>query len=100
MKNTNVIPIQKIPSMLENDYQFVDFKRFPMSIRKVHLTKFTNIPYEKFNLNQYYFSKKEPLIFICYSGAKSKKLADDLCQQGYDAYSIEGGFYSILHQKT
>ena len=33
-------------------------------------------------------------------GAKSKKLADDLCQQGYDAYSIEGGFYSILHQKT
>ena len=43
---------------------------------------------------------KEPLILICYSGAKSKKLADDLCQQGYDAYSIEGGFYSILHQKT
>ena len=58
MKNTNVIPIQKIPSMLENDYQFVDLR------------------------------------------AKSKKLADDLCQQGYDAYSIEGGFYSILHQKT
>ena len=84
MKNTNVIPIQKIPSMLENDYQFVDLRD----------------PYEKFNLNQYYFSKKEPLIFICYSGAKSKKLADDLCQQGYDAYSIEGGFYSILHQKT
>ena len=51
-------------------------------------------------VNQYYFSKKEPLILICYSGAKSKKLADDLCQQGYDAYSIEGGFYSILHQKT
>ena len=65
MKNTNVIPIQKIPSMLENDYQFVDLRD----------------PYE-------------------YSGAKSKKLADDLCQQGYDAYSIEGGFYSILHQKT
>lgn len=33
MKNTNVIPIQKIPSMLENDYQFVDL-RDPMSIRK------------------------------------------------------------------
>lgn len=99
MKNTNVIPIQKIPSMLENDYQFVDL-RDPYEYKKVHLTKFTNIPYEKFDLNQYYFSKKEPLILICYSGAKSKKLADDLCQQGYDAYSIDGGFYSILHQKT
>ena len=56
MKNTNVIPIQKIPSMLENDYQFVDL-RDPYEYKKVHLTKFTNIPYEKFNLNQYYFSK-------------------------------------------
>ena len=77
MKNTNVIPIQKIPSMLENDYQFVDL-RDPYEYKKIHLTKFTNIPYEKFNLNQYHFSKKEPLILICYSGAKSKKLADDL----------------------
>lgn len=71
MKNTNVIPIQKIPFMLNNDYQFVDL-RDPYEYKKVHLTKFTNIPYEKFNLNQYHFSKKEPLILICYSGAKSK----------------------------
>lgn len=60
MKNTNVIPIQKIPSMLENDYQFVDL-RDPYEYKKVHLTKFTNIPYEKFNLNQYYFLKKNHL---------------------------------------
>ncbi len=26
MKNTNVIPIQKIPSILENDYQFIDLR--------------------------------------------------------------------------
>ena len=58
MKNTNVIPIQKIPSMLNNDYQFVDL-RDPYEYKKIHLTKFTNIPYEKFNLNQYHFSKKE-----------------------------------------
>ena len=55
MKNTNVIPIQKIPSILENDYQFIDL-RDPYEYKKVHLTKFTNIPYEKFDLNQYYFS--------------------------------------------
>ena len=39
MKNTNVIPIQKIPSMLENDYQFVDL-RDPYEYKKIHLTKF------------------------------------------------------------
>ena len=104
MKNTNVIPIQKIPSILENDYQFIDL-RDPYEYKKVHLTKFTNIPYEKFDHNQYYFSKKEPLTsvrnkFLEEITCTSKKLADDLCQQGYDAYSIEGGFYSILHQKT
>ncbi len=63
MKNTNVIPIQKIPSMLENDYQFVDL-RDPYEYKKVHLTKFTNIPYEKFNLNQYYFLKKNHLFLF------------------------------------
>ena len=35
MKNTNVIPIQKIPSMLENDYQFVDL-RDPYEYKKIH----------------------------------------------------------------
>ena len=48
MKNTNVIPIQKIPSMLENDYQFVDL-RDPYEYKKVHLTKFTNIIFLKKN---------------------------------------------------
>lgn len=70
MKNTNVIPT-KNPIYVENDYQFVDL-RDPYEYKKIHLTKFTNIPYEKFNLNQYHFSKKEPLILICYSGAKQK----------------------------
>ena len=42
MKNTNVIPIQKIPSMLENDYQFVDL-RDPYEYKKIHLTKFTKV---------------------------------------------------------
>ena len=65
MKNTNVIPIQKIPSMLENDYQFVDL-RDPYEYKKVHLTKFTNIPYEKVQSQSIlFFLKKEPLILIC-----------------------------------
>lgn len=98
MNFNNKIPISKLTSLLQKDYQFVDL-RDPYEYKKLHFKKFINIPYEEFNLDKYYFSKTEPLVLLCYSGNKSKELADSLCQQGYKAYSIEGGFYSIMHQK-
>ena len=98
MNFNNKIPISKLTSLLQKDYQFVDL-RDPFEFKKLHFKNFINIPYEDFDLNKYYFSKNEPLILLCYSGTKSKELADSLCQRGYKAYSIEGGFYSIMHQK-
>lgn len=98
MIKDNQISIKKIPTLLNKDYQFIDL-RDPYEYKKIHLTNFINIPYENFDLNHYHFSKEEPIILICYSGAKSKKLADELCNQGYKAYSIKGGFYTILHPK-
>lgn len=97
MKYNNKIPISKLPSILKKDYQFVDI-RDPFEYKKIHFKNFINIPIDEFDLNKYYFSKKEPLILLCYSGKRSKELADQLCNQGYKAYSIEGGMYSILHQ--
>lgn len=98
MKYNNKIPISKLPALFKKDYQFVDL-RDPYEFKKVHFKNFMNIPFDEFDLNQYHFSKKEPLILLCYSGQSSKKLADKLCEEGYQAYSIEGGMYSILHQK-
>lgn len=97
MKHNNQIPISKLPAILQKDYQFVDL-RDPFEFQKVHFKNFINIPLDEFDLNTYYFSKKEPLILLCYSGQSSKKLAEQLRQDGYKAYSIEGGMYSILHQ--
>ena len=97
MKHNNQIPISKLPAILQKDYQFVDL-RDPFEFQKVHFKNFINIPLDEFDLSTYYFSRKEPLILLCYSGQSSKKLADQLCQAGYKAYSIEGGMYSILHQ--
>lgn len=96
--NNNQISISQLPALLEKNYQFVDL-RDPYEYQKLHFQKFINIPYENFSLDHYFFSKKEPLILLCYSGGQSQKLADTLCQQGYQAYSIKGGFYTIMHQK-
>lgn len=64
MKNTNVIPIQKIPSMLENDYQFVDL-RDPYEYKKVHLTKFTIFPMKSsISINIIFLKKNHLYLFV------------------------------------
>lgn len=98
MNDNNKIPISKLSSILNKNYQFVDL-RDPYEYKKLHLQNFINIPFDQFDLNHYHFSKKEPLILLCYSGRQSQKLADTLRKQGYQAYSIEGGFYTIMQQK-
>lgn len=43
--------------------------------------------------------KDEPIYLICYQGEKSGELAEDLCSEGYEAYSIKGGYRSFLRRK-
>lgn len=96
MKNTNVIPIQKIPTLLDNDYQFVDL-RDPYEYKKLHLSSFINIPIENFNDHVSSLSKQVPIILLCYTGKQSLDLAIKLNRLGYRAYSIEGGFYTFQY---
>lgn len=41
--------------------------------------------------------KDTPIYLICYTGNKSEELAEDLCDLGFDAYSVDGGF-SAYHR--
>lgn len=40
--------------------------------------------------------KERPIYILCYTGYKSDTLANDLDAMGYEAYSIYGGYYSLV----
>ena len=43
--------------------------------------------------------KDRPVYLICYTGQKSDDNAEELSGQGYEIYSIDGGFHSYLRYK-
>jgi tRNA(Ile)-lysidine synthase TilS/MesJ/rhodanese-related sulfurtransferase len=44
-------------------------------------------------------STEIPVYLLCYTGQRSDELAEELTEQGYEVYSIEGGFRSYLRIK-
>ena len=43
--------------------------------------------------------KDKPVYLICYTGQKSDELAEEMAEQGYEIYSVEGGYRSWLRLK-
>ena len=43
--------------------------------------------------------RDKPVYLLCYTGQKSEEIAADLSDNGYEIYSIEGGFNSYLRDK-
>ena len=43
--------------------------------------------------------KELPVYLFCYTGQRSDEIAEDLSEQGYEIYSIEGGYRSYLRKK-
>lgn len=43
--------------------------------------------------------KDRPVYLICYTGQKSDDISEELSGQGYEIYSIDGGFHSYLRYK-
>lgn len=58
-----------------------------------------NIFWEEFEAHILEFEKDIPLYLICYTGQKSDEIAEELQEQGYEAYSIDGGFRAYLRIK-
>lgn len=57
-----------------------------------HLKGAASIPYPCFEENMKWLDREITMIFYCDHGGKSLKLAKDLSEQGWDAYSLIGGY--------
>lgn len=58
-----------------------------------------NIYWEKLGERMDEVSKDIPVYLICYMGQKSDEIAQNLQEQGYEAYSVEGGYRAYLRKK-
>ena len=58
-----------------------------------------NIDKDDFESHIEELPKYKPIYLICYTGQKSDEIAESLSMQGYEIYSIEGGYRSWLRVK-
>lgn len=58
-----------------------------------------NLYWEEFDSHIQEVPKNIPIYLICYTGSKSKDIAETLAEQGYEIYSVEGGYRSYLRVK-
>ena len=98
MKKTILLDPSLLPNVIEQHYQCIDLRN-RLSFEKDHIPTFTNIPIEEFQSYKPYLSKEIPMILLCYTGQQSYDLALDLRKEGYQSYSIRGGYYRLMQKK-
>ena len=58
-----------------------------------------NVEIDDFEEYKSKLPKDRPVYLICYTGQKSDELVEEMSEQGYEIYSVEGGYRSWLRLK-
>ena len=82
----------------KRDKQIVDL-RSPEEYEKETYPGAVNLFWEELEEHKEEIAKDKPVYLICYTGQKSDEIAENLVEQGYEAYSIQNGFHSYLRLK-
>lgn len=82
----------------KRDKQIIDL-RSPEEYEKETYPGAVNLFWEELEEHKAEIAKDKPVYLICYTGQKSDEVAENLVEQGYEAYSIQNGFHSYLRLK-
>lgn len=97
----NEITVQELKTLSENSYILIDM-RDEYAFGYGHINNAINIPQKLLDENHLELSKlskNKKLIIYCKSGIISRETVDMLCQNGYDAYNLSGGYCEWLRIK-
>lgn len=90
-----VIAPKRMLELIHNkEYVVVDL-RAPKDYKKGHVENAINIPYEKFEKNDYYLPRHKTIIVYCERGAASFLVARKLHDKGYHVCTVVGGYGAI-----
>ena len=82
----------------KREKQIIDL-RSPEEYEKETYPGAVNLFWEELEEHKAEIAKNKPVYLICYTGQKSDEVAENLVEQGYEAYSIQNGFHSYLRLK-
>lgn len=82
----------------KRDKQIIDL-RSPEEYEKDTYPGAVNLFWEELDEHKDEIAKDRPVYLICYTGQKSDEIAENLVEQGYEAYSIQNGFHAYLRLK-
>lgn len=82
----------------KRDKQIIDL-RSPEEYEKETYPGAVNLFWEQLDDHKEEIAKDKPVYLICYTGQKSDEVAENLVEQGYEAYSIQNGFHAYLRLK-
>ena len=82
----------------KRDKQIIDL-RSPEEYEKDTYPGAVNLFWEELEEHKDEITQDKPVYLICYTGQKSDEIAENLVEQGYEAYSIQNGFHAYLRLK-
>mgnify|MGYP004512836083 FL=1 len=64
-----------------------------------HIDGSVNVPQNEFNMECPYLDRDKKIIMCCRSGIISRQAAEELCESGYEAYNLAGGYAEWLSRQ-
>ena len=82
----------------EREKVIIDIRREADFLRETYPGA-KHIYWEEFEAHKDEVPKDRPVYLICYTGERSDELARELLEEGYEAYSVQGGYRAYLRMK-
>lgn len=92
------ITIEEYKKMPKDDAVIIDI-RDNYSFSYGHIDGAINIPQDEIDNRKSELPKDKKLIICCRSGKISLEIAENLCDEGYNAFNLEGGYSEWLKDK-
>ncbi len=64
-----------------------------------HIDGSVNVPQNEFDMECPYLDRDKKIIMCCRSGIISRQAAEELCESGYEAYNLAGGYAEWLSRQ-
>ncbi|MBQ8176352.1 MAG: ATPase [Oscillospiraceae bacterium] len=94
----NEITINELKTLPSDSYMLIDM-RDEYAFSYGHIDGAVNIPQKNLEEDYPELPKDKKLIICCKSGIISRETAETLCDNGYDAYNLSGGYCEWLRMK-
>lgn len=82
----------------EREKVIIDIRREADFLRETYPGA-KHIYWEEFEARRDEVPKDRPVYLICYTGERSDELARELLEEGYEVYSVQGGYRAYLRMK-